>query len=57
MNDKLSERSAKQCTRCAGKKKEADGSICKLCDGKGELQTILIGDNEVVVKDKARFVG
>jgi len=57
VNDKLSERSAKQCTRCAGKKKEADGSICKLCDGKGELQTILIGDNEVVVKDKARFVG
>lgn len=57
MDIKNTERSIKQCPRCLGEKKEADGSLCKLCDGKGGLESLTVGDNEIVVKDKARFVG
>ena len=47
----------KQCPRCKGKKVEADGSNCTLCDGKGKVSFTRVGDNEIINKKKARFVG
>lgn len=48
----------KQCPRCRGKGKEADGyQDCTLCDGKKKVTFTRIGDNEIINKKKARFVG
>ena len=57
MSDKDLTRSIKQCPRCLGEKKEPDGSKCKLCEGKCGLDSISVGDTEIIVKDKAHFVG
>ena len=43
--------------RCAGEKKAADGSMCETCDGEGQLPKVKSFDNEVKVKDGAKFVG
>lgn len=56
MDIKNVERHIKQCPRCLGEGKE-EGEDCPLCKGKGGLESITVGDNEIVVKDKARFVG
>ena len=49
-------RTIKQCPRCLGDKK-VDNEDCPLCDGKGGLDSISVGDTEITVKDKAHFVG
>lgn len=46
-----------KCPRCDGKGKDPHKRDCELCDGKGKLVHLNVGDNEVVVKDKAKFVG
>jgi len=56
MDVKNVERSIKQCPRCLGEKK-IEGEDCPLCKGTGGVESISIGDNEIVVQDKARFVG
>ncbi len=45
------------CPKCEGKKKAPDGSICGTCEGQGQLPKIRSHDNEVKVKDSAKFVG
>lgn len=45
------------CPKCKGKRKAADGSICETCDGAGQLPKVKSFDNEVRVKDSAKFVG
>ncbi len=45
------------CPKCEGKKKAANGSICGTCEGQGQLPKIRSHDNEVKVKDSAKFVG
>ena len=48
----------KQCPRCAGKGKEADGyQDCQLCDGKKKVTFIKVGDTEIINRKRARFVG
>jgi len=49
-------RTIKQCPRCLGDGK-VDNEDCPLCDGKGGLDSINVGDTEITVKDKAHFVG
>ena len=46
-----------ECPRCDGKGKDPHDRDCELCDGKGILKHLNIGDNEVIVKDKALFKG
>jgi RecJ-like exonuclease len=45
------------CPRCDGKGKDKHDKDCELCSGKGKLVHLSVGDNEVVVKDSAKFVG
>lgn len=45
------------CPKCEGKRKAADGSMCEVCDGAGQLPKIRSHDNEVKVKSDAKFVG
>lgn len=46
-----------ECPRCDGTGKDAKDRDCDLCEGKGKLVHLNVGDTEVVVKDKAKFVG
>ena len=45
------------CPRCDGKGKDSRDKECELCEGKGKLDHLCVGDNEIVVKDKALFRG
>lgn len=45
------------CPRCDGKGKDPEDRVCELCDGTGQLTHLKVGDNEIVVKDKALFRG
>lgn len=45
------------CPKCEGRKKSPDGSICGTCEGAGQLPKVKSFDNEVKVKDSAKFVG
>lgn len=49
--------SESDCPRCDGTGKDPHDRDCELCDGKGQLVHLNVGDNEVVVKDKATFRG
>ena len=45
------------CPRCDGKGKDPQDETCGLCEGKGKLQHLKVGDNEITVKDGALFRG
>ncbi|MCK5318781.1 MAG: hypothetical protein KAJ55_12765 [Anaerolineales bacterium] len=45
------------CPRCDGEGKDPQDKECILCEGKGKLQHLSVGDNEIIVKDKATFRG
>jgi DnaJ-class molecular chaperone len=45
------------CPRCDGKGKDPQDKVCELCEGKGQLIHLKVGDNEIIVKDGALFRG
>jgi DnaJ-class molecular chaperone len=45
------------CPRCDGKGKDPQDKVCELCEGKGQLTHLKVGDNEIIVKDGALFRG
>lgn len=45
------------CPRCDGKGKDPKDRVCELCNGEGKLDHLCVGDNEILVKDKAVFRG
>ena len=48
----------KRCPRCKGTGTESDNvQDCTLCDGKKKVTFTKIGDNEIINRKKARFVG
>jgi len=51
------EKKESTCPRCDGGGKDPKDKDCELCDGKGKLIHLNVGDNEVIVKDSAKFVG
>lgn len=46
-----------ECPRCDGTGKDSHDNDCDLCEGEGKLIHLNVGDNEVTVKDSAKFVG
>jgi DnaJ-class molecular chaperone len=45
------------CPRCDGRGKDPEDNDCELCEGKGQLTHLKVGDNEIIVKDRALFRG